>query len=82
MVAAAAVSLLRGLGAAQGGFASTGPRRIGGDGYVVGFLGRAPEHAVEFAGHNASDGGGFVCDSASLFRIRCTGGLVCRQWSE
>ena len=62
------------------GFAWSGPRGAGG--YGVGFFGCAREHAARSAKHNAADVGGVVCDGASMFRIRCTGGVVYRQWSE
>src|SRR6266481_2763776 len=64
------------------GFAWGEPRGAGGDGHGVGFLRCAREHTIESAGHNAADAFGVVCDSAAKFRIRCTGGLVHRQWSE
>jgi len=82
MVAAAAVSFLPGLGAPQ--TVLPAPDRVALVVMVMSlaFSGVLLSNAVEFAGHNASDGRGFVCNSASLFRIRCTGGLVCCQWSE
>ena len=49
---------------------------------VLGFSGVLVSTLLESARHNAADVGGVVCGGASMFRIRCTGGVVCRQWSE
>ena len=49
---------------------------------ALGFFGGAREHIVESARHIEVDCGGVVCDGTFMFRVRCTAGLVCRQWSE
>jgi hypothetical protein len=49
---------------------------------MVGFFGCSREHAVESAGQTAAGAGGVVCDGTPMFRIRCSGRVVCGQSSE
>ena len=63
-------------------FAWCVPRGAGGPRHDGGFFGCAREHAVRSARHIAADVDGVVCDGTFMFRFRCTGGVVCRQWSE
>jgi len=50
--------------------------------YGVRFCWCDSKRVVEFARHETLDAGGLVRDRASMFRIRCADGLVCRQWSD